>query len=137
MADPSRNSKSMSFTRLTFLSAAIVNALIAGLLFAMPGPMYESMVNGPAPENAAGIMYLFGPAVAIFGLGYYWVSRDFHKNRQLAVLAVYGKLGVFLVAIIAAIIGAVSVSGLAGTLIDLTYGLLFAYTLKENPPVAT
>jgi len=123
----------MTRTRLIFLSAAIVNALVAGLFFAMPGTMYESMVTGPAPDNAAGVMYLFGTAVAVFGLGYYWVSRDFQKNRQLAVLAVYGKLGVFVVAIIAALIGAVSVSGLAGTLIDLTYGLLFAYALRKTP----
>ena len=123
----------MTATRLIFLSAATVNAFIAALFFAMPKTMYESMVMGPAPENAAGVMYLFATAVAIFGLGYYWVSRDFQKNRQLAVLAVYGKLGVFVVAVIATIIGAVSPGGLAGTLIDLTYGLLFAWALKKSP----
>ena len=126
----------MSFTRLIFLSAALVNMLVAGLFFVFPGPMYESMVAGAAPETAAGVMYLFGTAVAVFGLGYYWVSRDFQKNRPLAVLAVYGKIGVFCVAAIAALTGAISLSGLSGTLIDLIYGFLFAYTLRENPPAA-
>ena len=120
-------------TRAIFLGAAIVNTLVAALFITLPERMYESMVPGAAPENAAGVMYLFASAVFIFGLGYYWVSRDFYKNRQLAKLAVYGKLGVFCVAIIAAFIGALSISGLAGTLIDFTYGVLFAWTLKANP----
>lgn len=123
----------MTRTRLIFLSAAIVNALVAGLFFVLPGVMYESMVAGPAPENAAGVMYLFGTAVAVFGLGYYWVSLDFETNRPLAKLAVYGKLGVFVVACLATLMGAVSLYGLAGTLIDLSYGLLFAYALHKNP----
>lgn len=123
----------MSATRLIYLSAAIVNWLVAGLFFALPARMYETMVTGPAPENASGVMTLFGSAVAAFGLGYYWVWLDFEKNRQIARLAVYGKLGVFVVAIIAALIGTVSLGGLAGTLIDLTYGLLFAWTLKRAP----
>ena len=123
----------MTATRLNFLSAAIVNAFVAALFCVMPKTLYDSMVMGPASEYDAGVMYLFATAVAIFGLGYYWVSRDFQKNRQLAVLAVYGKLGVFVVAVIATIIGAVSPGGLAGTLIDLTYGLLFAWALKKSP----
>ena len=125
----------MSFTRIVFLSAAIVNALVAALFFLFPQQMYESMVTGPAPDNAAGVMYLFATAVAVFGLGYFWVYLDFDKNRPLARLAVYGKIGVFCVAAIATLTGAISLSGLAGTLIDLTYGFLFAYTLRENPPV--
>lgn len=123
----------MSFTRIIFLSGAIVNALVAVLFFLLPQHMYESMVTGPAPDNAAGVMYLFGTAVAVFGLGYFWVYRDFQKNRPLAQLAVYGKIGVFCVAAIATLTGAVSVMGLAGTLIDLSYGLLFAYALHKNP----
>lgn len=123
----------MSVTRLIFLSAAFVNFLVAGLFFVIPKLMYENMVAGSAPDNAAGVMYLFGTAVAVFGLGYYWVSRDFQKNRPLAVLAVYGKIGVFCVAVAAALAGTVSLRGLSGTLIDLIYGLLFAYTLRENP----
>ena len=120
-------------TRWIFLSAAIVNTLVAGAFVAIPTTMYESMVPGTAPENAAGVMYLFATAVFVFGLGYYWVSQNFQKNRQLAVLAVYGKLGVFCVAIIATLIGALSLSGLAGSLIDFTYGILFAHALKKNP----
>ena len=127
----------MSFTRLIFLSAAFVNALVAVLFFALPHKMYENIVAGPAPENAAGVMYLFGTAVAVFGLGYYWVSRDFQKNRPLAELAVYGKIGVFCVAAIATLTGAITLSGLSGTLIDLTYGILFAYALRKNPPANT
>ena len=126
----------MSRTRLIFLSAAIVNALVAALFLMAPELMYETMVNGDAPENAAGVMYLFGTAVAVFGLGYYWVSVDFERNRPLAELAVYGKFGVFGVALIGAALGAISLGGLAGTLIDLTYGLLFAYALKHNPAEA-
>ena len=115
------------------MSGAIVNALVAVLFFLLPQHMYESMVTGPAPDNVAGVMYLFGTAVAVFGLGYFWVYRDFQKNRPLAQLAVYGKIGVFCVAAIATLTGAVSVMGLAGTLIDLSYGLLFAYALHKNP----
>ena len=124
-------------TRWIFLSAAIVNTLVAALFFVLPGTMYESMVPGIAPENAAGVMYLFGTAVFVFGLGYYWVSIDFDKNRQLAKLAVYGKLGVFCVAIAAAILGALSPTGLAGSLIDFVYGVLFAWALSKNPERAT
>lgn len=127
----------MSPTRLIFLSAAIVNFLVAALFIVMPGSMYETMVNGPAPANAGGVMCLFAAAVAAFGLGYFWVFLDFQKNRQIAKLAVYGKLGVFTLAAIAAAFGTVSLGGLAGTLIDLTYGLLFAYALKQNPAMST
>lgn len=128
-----RANRKMSVTRFIYLSAALVNALVAALFFALPQTMYESMVTGPAPENAAGVMYLFATAVAVFGLGYYWVSQDFQANRPLARLAVYGKLGVFCVAVISALTGALSLSGLAGTLIDLTYGLLFVWTLIRHP----
>jgi len=123
----------MTRTRLIFLSAAIVNALVAALFLAAPYAMYASMVNGEAPENAAGVMYLFGTAVAVFGLGYYWVSVDFKRNRPLAELAVYGKLGVFGVAILGAALGAISLGRLAGALIDLIYSLLFLHALKINP----
>lgn len=78
-------------------------------------------------------MYLFGSAVLVFGLGYYWISRDFRGSRQIAKLAVYGKLGAFGIAMIATLSGAVSLTGLADTLIDFTYGLLFAWTLRTHP----
>lgn len=132
----SKESRPMSLVRFIFLSAALVNWLVAALFFAMPGPMYETMVTGPAPANAAGVMYLFATAVAVFGLGYFWVSLDLQKNRPIARLAVAGKLGVFVVALLATLIGAVSPGGLAGTLIDLTFGLAFAYALKVTPPEA-
>jgi len=79
------------YYRLMFLRAALWNALAA---VAVLLPVNKGSLR--AAPDAVG-QELLAACLATFGLGYYWVSRDLSKNRDLVTLGVIGKLLVFVV----------------------------------------
>lgn len=76
--------------------------------------------------------YLFTVLVAAFGLGYYWVARDFEANRGIVRMAIAGKVGIFAVAGIAGLNGAGSGWALAIASADLIFAGLFAASLTQG-----
>jgi len=65
------------YYRLMFLRAALWNALAA---VAVLLPVNKGSLR--AAPDAVG-QELLAACLATFGLGYYWVSRDLSKNREL------------------------------------------------------
>lgn len=98
---------SREFTQKMFLFAAIFNGLIGlGLLF-IPGPFLDLIFITPALENPTWAN-LFGWLVTLFGVAYYWISRDPESNRQLILLGIIGKLGVAAIALANVLAGNIS-----------------------------
>ena len=70
-------------------SAAIVFAVISIFLTSYL-PLFLKII----PENMLWF-HLFMGAVFVFGLGYYWISKDTYRNRDLIKMGIIGKTFVF------------------------------------------
>jgi hypothetical protein len=68
---------------------------------------------------------LLAACLATFGLGYYWVSRDLSKNRDLVRLGAIGKLLVFVVFFGHLILGNITLRLVLPSLVDLLFAILF------------
>ncbi len=107
------------YYRLMFLTAALWNALAAvAVLF---------LINKGTPRMALDAIgqELLAACLATFGLGYYWMSRDLSKNRDLVRLGVIGKLLVFVVFLGHLLLGRITLRLALPSLVDLLFGILF------------
>jgi hypothetical protein len=119
------------YSKLFFL-AAIFNctAGIAGIVF------YEFQFSLFFGDQAVmkdfhtGLIFrLFMFAVLLFGLGYYFVSRDPEQNRGIVWLGALGKVGVFAAFTYAFLLNMASAIGLSIASMDLFWAVLFFYFL--------
>lgn len=118
--------------RYLFLSASVFNfAAAVTLLFAYK-PVFSLIGLTPLPENPI-YLHLFALLAASFGLAYYWVSKDFDRNRNLVQLGVITKIAVFAMPLAYFIAGSISWQLPVITSVDLVYAILFASTLRQNP----
>lgn len=114
-----------------FLSASVFNWIIAiTFLFA-----YQSVFSliglKPTPQNPI-YLHLFACLVAVFGLAYYWVSKDLEKNRNLIRLGIIGKLTVFSLPLAYCLAGYISWQLPVLASFDLIFAILFANALRQN-----
>ncbi len=117
--------------RPLFLSAAIFNWVVGlGMLLAYR-PLFEMIGAAPIPEDPF-LVQQFAGLVLIFGLGYFWASRDFARNIPVVKLGMLGKLSVFTLALIHVVLGAVTWQFLALASVDLVYALLFVAALRAH-----
>lgn len=68
---------------------------------------------------------LLATCLFVFGLGYYWVSSDLSRNRDLVKLGVIGKLLVFLVFFGHALAKEIPMGLVVPSMVDLLFGALF------------
>lgn len=73
--------------------------------------------------------YIFLAVVFIFGLGYYWISKDVKRNRDIIKMGIIGKIVIFTLFLVYAINGEIKMLGLAAGAVDLIFSLLFADVL--------
>ncbi len=73
--------------------------------------------------------YIFLGAVFIFGLGYYYISKDVQRNRDIIKMGILGKVVVFLLFLIYLIDGEVRLLLFLGGFVDLIFAVLFAEVL--------
>lgn len=73
--------------------------------------------------------YIFLGAVFIFGLGYYYISKDVQRNRDIIKMGILGKVVVFLLFLIYLIEGEVRLLLFLGGFVDLIFAVLFAEVL--------
>ena len=84
-----------AYYKYLFVIAAIWNVAFAlGSLFLTR--QFLEMFGLQTPNNLVWLQ-LFFALVLVFGLGYYWVSRDLNNNRAIVVLGIVGKSLVFLI----------------------------------------
>lgn len=116
------------FRRL-FLTAACWNWVIALGTFAAPTVVYGFAMPIPAPDNLA-MTQLFMGLVAVFGLGYFWASRDLVANVAVVRLGAVGKSTVFVLAALLLTQGKIGWLLMAIALGDLIFALLFVSVLR-------
>ena len=113
------------FYRLLFLAAAAWNMLsAAAVLFLLTSLKFRSEMGYPGQVDTISLQ-LLATCLFVFGVGYYWVSRDLARNRDLVKLGVIGKPLVFLIFLAHALSREIPASLVAPSVVDLLFGVLF------------
>jgi len=113
------------YYRWLFVTAAIWNLLAAAaVLFLLTDASFRREMGFPGPVDTISLQ-LLAACLFVFGLGYYWVSRDLSRNHDLVKLGVVGKPLVFLVFSGHAFIKEIPVLLVAPSVVDLLFGALF------------
>lgn len=121
----------MSGHRALFTIAALWNWTISLGTLVVPQLVYRISMPVEAPENLA-MTYLFMGLVAIFGLGYFWASRDFDANRAVIRLGVAGKTTVFAMACVLLAQRQIGIPFFALAVGDLVFAILFVRALRQT-----
>lgn len=70
--------------------------------------------------------------VFVFGIGYYWVSTDFERNRDIVKIGIITKVLVFVLVSTYFLMGDAKQLGLIPGIIDLFFAALFFETLMRT-----
>ena len=114
------------------LGGAIFNWAVALTLFSIPQVFLNLLSVTPAPQQSLWVQQFAG-LVFVFGIGYYWASRDFEANIQIIRMAVIGKAGVVLIGVLNVVTGDISWQFLLPVSGDLIFVILFVMALKAQP----
>jgi hypothetical protein len=110
--------------RKLFFTGAIFNWLV-GLALLFDAPLLFRLFHvSPAPTEPL-FVQLFAWLVIIFGVGYFWISRDPPGHVPIIELGILGKISVFLVCLAGAVSGMVSWQIMMLASVDLAYAGLF------------
>lgn len=113
------------FYRLLFLAAAAWNVLSAlAVLFLLTSLKIRNDIGYPGQVDTISLQ-LLATGLFVFGVGYYWVSRDLARNRDLVKLGVIGKPLVFLIFLGHALTREIPPSLVGPSVVDLLFGMLF------------
>ena len=113
------------FSRLLFLAAAVWNVLsAAAVLFLLTSLKFRSEMGYPGQVDMISLQ-LLATCLFVFGVGYYWVSRDLARNRDLVKLGVIGKPLVFVIYLGHALTREIPPSLVGPSVVDLLFGVLF------------
>ena len=115
--------------RTLFLTAAIFNWAVGLALAFKAQLLFDLFWVTPAPTEPL-FLQLFSWLVIVFGIGYFWVSRDPAANVPIIKLGILGKLSVVLAALGCVLMGAVSWQMLILASADGVYAFLFWRALK-------
>jgi len=113
-----------------FLIGAIFNWIVSLGLFFIPGEFLSLFFVAPLPEQSLWVQQFAG-LVFMFGVGYYWVSRDFHSNQAIIRMAIPGKLGVTAIALLNVISGDISWQFMIPASADAIFAILFLVALRS------
>jgi hypothetical protein len=115
-----------------FLAAAAWNLLSTGaVLFLSTDAEFRLRMRFPGSADTISLQ-LLASCLLVFGLGYYWVSRDLLKNRDLVKLGVIGKPLVFLVFFGHALAREIQMLLVIPSIVDLLFGALFLEFLMRT-----
>ena len=115
--------------RIMFTTAAWFNWL-AGLAVAVNVELLFGLFRiTPLPTEPL-FLQLFAWLVIVFGIGYFWVSRDPVANVPIIKLGMIGKLSVVLVSLACVLTGSVSWQMMTLVSADLLYAILFWRALQ-------
>jgi len=80
---------------------------------------------------------MFLGLVFVYGIGYFWVSRDINKNHDIVRMGIIGKLIVFVALLWAWLAGEVPVILVGAGIIDLIFTILFIKFLNTYKQMET
>lgn len=75
--------------------------------------------------------YIFIAAVVIFGIGYYWISKDVARNRDIIKMGIMGKIAIFMIFSIYLLKGEVTFLFFLVGCGDLVFTILFFKVLSR------
>ncbi len=84
---------------------------------------------GQKPLTNPEYLQLFVVLVFVIGIGYWWVSQDISRNREIVKLGIYAQYSVFGVLAYQTLIGNVHPLYLIPGVIDLIFAILFSLFL--------
>ena len=118
-----------AYYKRLFMIGAIWNWAAGLLFFFWSDPIYSSL--GMKANNYPGVMQMAMALVFVFGIGYYWVSKDLSIDHDIVKLGIIAKTLVFFVFSYHTLIGNIPLQlGLSGV-VDLIFALLFAEFLMN------
>jgi hypothetical protein len=110
-----------------FQLKAVINWIEAlALLFA---DRWIRDLLGEKPLTNPEYLQLFVVLVFVIGIGYWWVSQDISRNREIVKLGIYAQCSVFVVLAYQTLVGNVHPFYLIPGVIDLTFAILFGLFL--------
>jgi hypothetical protein len=113
------------YYRRLFLVAAAWNLLSTwAVLFLLTDAKFRLRMQFRGTPDTISLQ-LLATCLFVFGLGYYWVSRDLSRNRDLVKLGVIGKPLVFLVFFGHALAKEIHMLLVFPSVVDLLFGALF------------
>ena len=118
-----------SITSKLFLAAAIFNWVMGLGLFFVPHILLGLFSISPGIEQTLWVQQFAG-LVFMFGIGYYWASRDLNANAQIIRLGAIAKCGVVLIGIINVLTGDTSWQFLIPISADAAWAVLFIAALR-------
>jgi hypothetical protein len=114
------------YYKYLFLSGAIWNIFVA--ISCILASIYlldiSSLFGMKKPPNLMWFHLYFG-YVFIFGIGFYYVSKDINKNHVVVLLGILEKLLVFVASLIYFILADINSIAISLVFIDLIYACLF------------
>jgi hypothetical protein len=119
-------SKSM---RIMFTTAAWFNWVAGGAVAINVELLFGLFRITPLPTEPL-FLQLFAWVIIVFGIGYFWASRDPVANVPVIKLGMIGKLSVVLVSLACVLTGSVSWQIMLLVSADLLYAILFWLALK-------
>jgi hypothetical protein len=117
-------------SKTMFLTAAIFNWTVGLALAFKAGLLFELFRVTPAPTEPL-FLQLFSWLIIIFGIGYFWASKDLAANVSIVKLGLLGKLSVVLVVLACILAGVVSWQMMLLASADLVYAALFWRALRS------
>jgi len=112
-----------------FLAGALFNWGVSAGLFFIPTIFLGLFSVTPVPEQTIWVQQFAG-LVFFFGVGYYLASKDFENNAQIIRLAVWGKSGVVLIALLNVLSGDISWQFMIPASADGVFAVLFWQALR-------
>jgi hypothetical protein len=121
--------QSEAYQRNLFFIGALWNwgaALLFVGLFFINKNLLELFLK--VPESMLWYFIVSG-AIFIFGLGYYYISKDVERNRDIIKMGIIGKVMVFLLFLIYVIKGDITWLLFMAGCVDLVFAVLFKQVL--------
>jgi hypothetical protein len=121
------------YYRYLFLIGAIWNWSATTIFFFAYEQIF-SLAGMEVPANPL-FLRLFLSLAFVFGIGYYWVSRDITNNHAIVKLGIMGKLCVFVLMTYYWVEGYVKLSLVPTGVVDLIFAILYLEFLFYFPSV--
>jgi hypothetical protein len=116
--------------RIMFTTAAWFNWVAGGAVAVNVELLFGLFRITPLPTEPL-FLQLFAWLVIVFGIGYFWASRDPVVNVPVIKLGMIGKLSVVLVSLACVLTGSISWQIMLLVSADLLYAILFWRALKS------
>ena len=106
------------------------------LSFALGYKLLFPLFGMDLPNYLVFFMMFLG-LVFVYGIGYFWVSRDINKNHDIVRMGIIGKLIVFVALLWAWVDGEVPVILVGAGIVDLIFTILFIKFLNTYKQMET